>query len=313
MITQKLLYFIQNNFFGIIFFSLIDVSIGIFIAKIKRNLNKVEKTTFITSTNCSNKSNESNESSGSQIQHKNNLSIDDNSIYYEMFYLFNPISILNCINLRLDIFYSFLTFMFINNTKNIFGSLFLVLSLLTSPGYIFLNLFMLINLFYSYSTKEKFTFIFKCIGCLSLIAIILGLSEINSKFDYNNFFEYLKIFSEKLIQDVTQIYYIYYTIKDTLPNIGILWALLPETFLKFQNFSYLILINYHFILNFAIICLVSKLNYQNKNSILFALLIMVNHIIDRYPCENHYVIIMLLIMQHSDLVKEKVLTLAVNN
>jgi hypothetical protein len=276
------------------------VSIGIFIAKINKFLN--EKETYSANST----------SPPSEIRNQEkNKSNSGNYFYYELIYLFNPISLLNCINLRVDIYYTFLTFMFVIHKNNILGSLFLVLSFLTAPGYIFLNLFMLIYFFYSNSIKNKLQFILRLLGCLFLITIIIGLSELNSKVDLNTVLNYLKFSSGKLIQDSMQIYYNYYTIKDTLPNIGIVWALLPETFLKFQNFSYLIFINYHFILNVAILCLVLKMKYQYKNSILFSLLFLINHIIDRYPCENHYAVIMLLILQHSDLIKEKILTLAV--
>lgn len=81
------------------------------------------------------------------------------------------------------------------------------------------------------------------------------------------------------------------------------------------------LVLYQLLLNFIIVCLVAKLKLvkEEKSEFVYSLLFLVsclnyfkvNHIIDRYPADNHYIISLLLVCQFWSLIKNKIFNLAV--
>lgn len=240
---------------------------------------------------------------------------DTTSFYIELIYLFNPISLLNCIQMKLDIFYTLVNFIFILNRNNFFGAFSLMLGILISPGFVFINFFILLYFLITGEIKQKVKFMIRFIASFYIIVILVYFSEIiNTK---QNLIQnqspiiLMRNYSQKLITEVKLLYFNYYTLRDTLPNIGMLWSLLPETFLKYQNFSHLMLVNYQIILNFSILCLTYKMDYQKKTSLTYALLFLMNHLMDRYPSENHYIISILFIVQYYEVINKTIFNLAV--
>lgn len=125
----------------------------------------------------------------------------------EIFYLLNPISILNVGSLNISPIYTLVLFsFFIFSYDELVGAFFLGFGLMISPGYffnyIFLFAFILGNKYRNVNAK----YYILCLICsLSLFyAISLGLSN-----DFNVF---------KHI-------YNYFTIADTSPNLNVLWYL----------------------------------------------------------------------------------------
>lgn len=210
--------------------------------------------------------------------------------------MYNPVSIVNCVTFRLDILYTLFQLMFFVNSSNyIISPLFLVLSLILSPGYFFINLTYIIFISLTNFQKIKITLI---ISSLILVCFI----------------NFSKLLGFNPIDNLLSIYYNYYFIQDTLPNFSDLWALLSGTFLKYQNFTKEMLIVYQITLCMAVMFIVYRIKdkyYPNKESLAFSMIFLISHIMDRYPCENHYIISLILLFQHWEVVKEKIMTLAV--
>jgi hypothetical protein len=197
----------------------------------------------------------------SKLPSINNCKAEDNSQdkkekekskYIELIYLFNPVSIVNCANIRLDVLYLFLNLSFIHSNKFVTSGLYFWLNIVINPGNIFLNIFY-ISFFYIEKIQRYPNFIFPETLPLILFKFVLPDFFHGIQLQYSN----------------------YYKIKDTLPNIGIFWSLMPETFLKFQDFSLNMALFYQVLLNVCIICMLMGLNYKNKTSLCFTLLFIV--------------------------------------
>jgi hypothetical protein len=139
-----------------------------------------------------------------------------------MIYLFNPVSILNCLKLKLDIIYIFINLLFILNRNSFIGSFFFIFGLISSPAHIFLN----VSFAFYFISENKFEnlrkFLKNCFFAFLLIFLGIYLREISN---------ILKAISN-ISNEIQTIYFNYYFMSDTHPNIGILWSLLPEVRIK---------------------------------------------------------------------------------
>lgn len=151
--------------------------------------------------------------------------------YIEIIYLFNPISVLNCLSFKLDIFYTFVNIMFVLNGNNFIGCLFFIIGIFSSPGYIFIN----ISLAVYFIAENNFEF-FKKFAINSIIATLLIFFGIYVK----DFLDLTRAFFN-LLTDIKTIYFNYYIINDSLPNIGYLWNTIPEVII-ILSYLYLTLI-----------------------------------------------------------------------
>ena len=52
-------------------------------------------------------------------------------------------------------------------------------------------------------------------------------------------------------------------------------------------------------------------DYNYKKSLVYILIFYVNHILDRYPCENHLIVILCILLQHYEIIKVKIFDLGV--
>ena len=102
--------------------------------------------------------------------------------------------------------------------------------------------------------------------------------------------------------------------KDLRPNLGMLWVLLPSTFLKYQNYTLMMYLIYQIALSFAVMLNVNRIqkkDYKYKNSLVYILIFYITHILDRYPSENHLIVILCLLLQHYDIIKVKIFDLGI--
>ena len=52
-------------------------------------------------------------------------------------------------------------------------------------------------------------------------------------------------------------------------------------------------------------------DYKYKNSLVYILIFYITHILDRYPSENHLIVILCLLLQHYDIIKVKIFDLGI--
>jgi hypothetical protein len=156
---------LNNDLYHILIFSIFDLVIGILLAKMLKTFNNKEKT--------------------------NN--------YVEIIYLFNPISILNCSRLNLNIFYNMLNLIFFSSNNFFFYLLYFLTSCCTPQYFIMNTIFMLIK-----SIRNK--------NYLPVVLTFTALVIITIK------------------TDLLILYKNYFYVKDTLPNLNMIWSLLPEVF-----------------------------------------------------------------------------------
>ena len=213
------------------------------------------------------------------------------------FYLCNPISITSCISFNLDVFYTLVNLLLAYFSSNLLlGSIFAFISLIISPGYIFIT-----AIFYAYLLIQDFKKYHKNIVLISLL-----------------FYIYIK-FGQDLVEcnpleSLKNLYYNYYMFKDIRPNLGMLWVLLPSTFLKYQNYTLIMYLIYQLAFSIAVMLHVNRLNiksYKYKNSLVYILIFYITHIIDRYPSENHLIVIICMLLQHYEIIKVKSFDLGV--
>jgi len=195
----------------------LDTIVAIYIAK-------------ILSINFDSKENELNSENKSKESKTENKKpkgfIIDNFYLIEMIYLFNPLSIISCVGMQLKIVYNFLFFSLISyldidheirkNTsfpKITLASLFIVINLLCNPATAFIIIFFYFRNFYLATFLQKLKLFFAFLLSLSFVAGCLYVF-----FDVNEFYGVM-----------TQ-YYNYFFVKDSLPNIGLMWGLFPEVF-----------------------------------------------------------------------------------
>lgn len=186
-----------------------DVTIGIMISKITKfnknseNMNQIEK--------CDTK--------------------DYSSFYFELFYFFNPISLINCVQMKLDICFTFINLAFVINRNNLLGLLFLIISIILSPGFLLLNLFMISYFFITNEYNKKIMFILKIVLIFFSIVFLNFITESLIKDQFIKLEEIVDKFCSftiRFIGEIKLFYYNYYFVKDTLPNIGMFWSLFPE-------------------------------------------------------------------------------------
>ena len=208
------------------------------------------------------------------------------------FYLCNPISITTCISFNLDTFFIVINLLLGYYSNNfLLCSIFTALSIIISPGYIFITiiffLFLLIQDFRKYQKNIVFSII---------------LLFIYFKFAKNSIDSFP-------IKSLKNLYYNYYMFKDLRPNLGMLWVLLPSTFLKYQNYTLMMFLVYQVALSLAVMLNVNRIqekDYKYKNSLVYILIFYMTHLLDRYPSENHLIVILCLLLQHYDIIKVKI-------
>ena len=212
------------------------------------------------------------------------------------FYLCNPVSITTCISFNLDVFFTLINLLLVYFIDNILLSpIFTILSIIISPGYIFITI-----IFFIFMLTQNFRKYYKNL----FISIILLLLY----FKFGQRLNYLPFESLK------NLYYNYYWFKDIRPNFGLLWVLIPSTFLKYQNYSLAMFLIYQFSLTTAVMLSVNRIKdkyYNFKISLVYILIFYMNHILDRYPCENHLVVILCILLQHYEIIKVKIFDLGI--
>ena len=213
------------------------------------------------------------------------------------FYLCNPISITSCISFNLDVFYTLLNLLVGYFSSNLLlGSILAFISLIVSPGYIIITI-----IFYAYLLIQDFKKYYKNV---ILIFILFYL-----------YIYFGQIFVECIpFESLKNLYYNYFMFKDIRPNLGMLWVLLPSTFLKYQNYTLYMYLIYQIAFSIAVIFHVNRVNmksYKYKNSLIYILIFYITHIIDRYPSEVHMIVILCMLLQHYDIIKVKSFDLGV--
>jgi hypothetical protein len=210
-------------------------------------------------------------------------------------YLYNPVSITACITFRLDIIYSLINLSFIIYSNNYFiAPMLLVTSTIISPGYIIISIVYIIFSMISNFEKIKNTI---------FLSILL----------FSIYFYAKSLLNYDTIENITEIYYNYFYYKDTQPNFNFIWSLLPGTFLKYQKYTLDMILIYQFSIAIAVMLLVYRIqdrNYNYKNSLSYSMIFLSSHIFDRYPSEIHYIICLILLLQHYNVVKVKVIDLS---
>ena len=213
------------------------------------------------------------------------------------FYLCNPISITTCISFNLDTVFILINLLLSYFSNNILlCSIFTFISVVISPGYIFITIIFYIFLLIQDFKKYQKNLIFAPI-----------LFFLYFKFSKN----YMDCFP---FESLKNIYYNYYMFKDLRPNLGMLWVLLPSTFLKYQKYTLMMYLIYQIALSFAVMLNVNRIqkkDYKYKNSLVYILIFYITHILDRYPSENHLIVILCLLLQHYDIIKVKIFDLGI--
>ena len=213
------------------------------------------------------------------------------------FYLCNPISITSCISFNLDILYTLLNLLLGYYSSNlILGSILAFISLIISPGYIIITI-----IFYAYLLIQDFK---KYCKNVLLIFLLFYL-----------YISFGQIFIECIpFESLKNLYYNYFMFKDIRPNLGMLWVLLPSSFLKYQNYTLYMYLIYQIAFSIAVMLHVNRINiksYKYKNSLVYILILYITHIIDRYPSETHMIVILCMLLQHYDIIKVKSFDLGV--
>ena len=234
--------------------------------------------------------NESNDDS------ENNENKENINLGVFCFYLCNPVSITTCISFNLDVVFTLINLLIPYFEDNIIlCPIFIVLSIILSPGYIFVTLIYFIFLLsYNFRKYQKNIFI-------SIILLLL-------------YFKYAQKLNYLPFESLKNLYYNYYWFKDIRPNFGLLWVLLPSTFLKYQNYTLMMFLIYQLTLSIAVMLSVNRIQnkeYNYKKSLAYILIFYISHILDRYPCENHLVVILCILLQHYEIIKVKIFDLGV--
>lgn len=206
----------KDDLIKIIIYSLVDTLVAIYIGKIL-SINFNSKNNKVISENKDNKD--------SDTKKKRKYLIFDNHLI-EIIYLFNPLSIISCVGMQLRILYNFLLFsLFINfdidnsiekNTKFskiILANFLAILNLLFNPASAFLIVFFYFRNFYLAAFTQKIKLFFACLFSLGFISGCLYAA-----FDVNEFYGVMTQYNN------------YFFVKDSLPNIGLMWGLFPEVF-----------------------------------------------------------------------------------
>ena len=213
------------------------------------------------------------------------------------FYLCNPISITACISFNLDTIFTLVNLLLSYYSNNfLLCSIFTFISIVISPGYIFITIIFFVFLLIQDFAKYQKNIIF------SIIILFIYFKYSKNYFDYFPF------------ESLKNIYYNYFMFKDLRPNLGMLWVLLPSTFLKYQNYTLMMYIIYQIALSLSVMLNVNRIqkeDYKYKNSLVYILIFYITHILDRYPSENHLIVILCLLLQHYDIIKVKIFDLGI--
>ena len=234
------------------------------------------------------------------IEENNNKKeeIENNKINIGVFcfYLCNPVSITTCISFNLDVLFTLINLLLAYFADNlILCPILTAISIIISPGYIFITL-----IYLSFLLSHDFRKYFKNV-LLSIFLLILYF-KLGKKYDYLPF------------ESMKNLYYNYYWFKDIRPNFGLLWVLIPSTFLKYQNYSLKMFLIYQLTLSIAVMLSVNRIqnkDYIYKKSLLYILIFYITHILDRYPCENHLIVILCILLQHYEIIKVKIFDLGI--
>ena len=212
------------------------------------------------------------------------------------FYLCNPVSITTCISFNLDVVFTLINLLIPYFEDNILlCPIFIITSVIISPGYIFITII-------------YFVFLLSCNFRKYLKNIIISMFLLILYLKFGKILEYLPF------ESMQNLYYNYYWFKDIRPNFGILWVLVPSTFLKYQNYTLTMFLIYQLTLSIGIMLSVNRIqnkDYNYKKSLVYILIFYVNHILDRYPCENHLIVILCILLQHYEIIKVKIFDLGV--
>ncbi len=199
-----------------------------------------------------------------------------------------------CISFNLDTLYTLVNLLFAYTTENfLISPIFAVLSLIISPGYFIITILYPVFLLLNGSKKIRFTIV---------LIPILFIIYCKGSFSFSPF------------SSLKNLYYNYYWFKNSRPNFGLVWVLLPSTFLKYQNYTLIMILFYQITLSLAVMLLVLRIydkDYPCKKSLAYILIFYINHIFDRYPSENHQIIILCILLQHYEIIKVKILNLAI--
>lgn len=213
------------------------------------------------------------------------------------FYLCNPISITSCISFNLDVLFTLINLLLSYYSNNILlCPIFAFISIIISPGYIFITI-----IFFFFLLIQNYK---KYLHNIVLSILLFSL--------------YIK-FGDNLIdcipfESLKNIYYNYFMHKDIRPNLGMLWVLLPSTFLKYQNYTLIMYLIYQIALSIAVMLNVNRIqnkDYKYKNSLVYILIFYITHILDRYPSEIHLIVILCLLLQHYEIIKVKIFDLGI--
>ncbi len=168
-----------------------------------------------------------------------------NTSTVKILYLFNPITILSCISFNLSSVYILLLLIYITLKKNtiILKYTSFILAFMICPQY---SVLLISYLFYE-SIYEKN--IKKLSICLTLVISLCALLSF-----------YLNI-------NLLGIHVKYFTLTDNNPNIGLLWGILNETFLKFKYFSIYSILLYELMINLSVIYLMILIYKSSTNDI----------------------------------------------
>ena len=204
----------KDDLIKIIIYSLVDILVGIYIGQIL-SINSPSQNNRTSSDKEENKQSES--------KNKAKDFISDNYLI-EIIYLFNPLSIISCVGMQLRIIYNFLFFGLINyfdidnetgkNTKflkNLLTSVFAIINLLCNPASAFIIMFYYFRNFYLATFTQKLKLFITWLLSLGLVAGFLYVA-----FDVNEFYGVISQYNN------------YFFLKDSLPNIGLMWGLFPE-------------------------------------------------------------------------------------
>ena len=212
------------------------------------------------------------------------------------FYLCNPVSITTCISFNLDVVFTLINLLIPYFEDNILlCPIFIITSVIISPGYIFITII-------------YFVFLLSCNFRKYLKNIIISMFLLILYFKFGKILEYLPF------ESMQNLYYNYYWFKDIRPNFGLLWVLVPSTFLKYQNYTLIMFLVYQLTLSIGVMLSVNRIqnkDYNYKKSLVYILIFYISHILDRYPCENHLVVILCILLQHYEIIKVKIFDLGV--
>ena len=308
-LLNKLLFALEENIIiRLLFFSLIDIIIASFLGRIITILNPNSNNTNNTGAN-----NNGNKDNGIKKTKENNTSTTNttssSSTYsvnflVQSFYLLNPVTIISCVAFKLSNIMFFIAILPVSSKLNKTPELkylFFCINIIVNPSHsVFLIFYYLY--YFSYIKENSEETYYKELKKFIIVSLIT----------YSVFIYY----SLKLNFPLFGHYVTYYDMTDTIPNIGLIWGILNETFLRFRQFCIFVLLMYNVLINTCVLFLYK--NYQHidttksTSSMCFSLLYMVNCICDKYPNELQTIIFICLIVIHYEKLEDGLLNASVS-